>query len=36
MIDTPVRLVEYRDATYQGGFSDGKREGKGILIADSG
>lgn len=36
MADANINLVEYRNAVYQGGFSKGRREGKGILIADSG
>jgi hypothetical protein len=36
MTEVTVQLVEYRNAVYQGGFSKGRREGKGILITDSG
>lgn len=36
MSEATIQLVEYRNAVYQGGFMKGRREGKGILIADSG
>lgn len=31
-----INFVDYRNALYQGGFLKGRREGKGILITDSG
>ena len=31
-----IKLLHYRNGTYQGQVKAGKRQGKGILIADSG
>lgn len=35
MSNISIVLVDYRNGTYQGGFKDQKRYGKGILITDS-
>jgi hypothetical protein len=36
MSDKLIKLLHYRNATYQGHVKNNKRNGKGILITDNG